>query len=91
MIRIIVLNDNRCNNKNLDYEHGLSLLIEDNNRKVLFDTGQTDIYLQNASKLGMNLDDIDTIILSHGDYDHGNGLKYFNKTNLSSRFLKKKD
>ncbi len=79
MVRITVLNDNRCSNDNLECEHGLSLLIEDKNRKILFDTGQTDIYLKNAEKLGVSLDDVEAIVLSHGDYDHGNGLKYFNK------------
>ena len=79
MVKITVLNDNRCSNNNLECEHGLSLLIENDNKKVLFDTGQTDIYLKNASILGISLDDVETIILSHGDYDHGNGLKYFNK------------
>ena len=83
MIKITVLNDNRCSNKSLECEHGLSLLIEDNNQKVLFDTGQTNIYLKNANKLGIDLNDVESIILSHGDYDHGNGLKYFNqKVNL---------
>ena len=79
MIKITVLNDNRCSNENLECEHGLSLLIEDNNKKILFDTGQTDIYLKNAHKLGLDLKDVESIVLSHGDYDHGNGLKYFNK------------
>ena len=79
MIKITVLNDNRCNDNNLECEHGLSLLIEDNDKKVLFDTGQTDIYLKNANKLGVDLNDVESIVLSHGDYDHGNGLKYFNK------------
>ena len=79
MIRITVLNDNRCNDYNLECEHGLSLLIEDNDKKVLFDTGQTDIYLKNAKKIGISLDNVESIVLSHGDYDHGNGLKYFAK------------
>ena len=79
MIKITVLNDNRCNDNNLECEHGLSLLIEDNDKKVLFDTGQTDIYLKNAKKLGIDLNDVESIVLSHGDYDHGNGLKYFDK------------
>lgn len=83
MIRITVLNDDRCNNDTLECEHGLSLFLEDGNRKVLFDTGQTDLYLKNASILGVPLDEVESIVLSHGDYDHGNGLKYFNrKVNL---------
>lgn len=83
MVKIVVLNDNRCSNKNLESEHGLSLYIEYDNEKILFDAGQSDIFLRNAIKLGINLNEIDAIILSHGDYDHGNGLKYFNvKTDL---------
>lgn len=73
------MNDNRCNDERLECEHGLSLLIDDNGKKVLFDTGQTDIYLKNAEKLGVDLGDVESIILSHGDYDHGNGLKFFDK------------
>ena len=79
MLKLTFLNDNRCNDKNLECEHGLSILIEDDNKKVLFDVGQTDIFMKNATKLGISLDDVETIVLSHGDYDHGNGLKYFTK------------
>ncbi len=83
MIKIVVLNDDRCDNEKLECEHGLSLYIEYDNIKLLFDAGQTDIFLNNAMKLGINLDDLDAIVLSHGDYDHGNGLKYLNaKTKL---------
>ena len=79
MVKITILNDNRCDDEKLECEHGLSLLIEDGDKKVLFDTGQTDIYLKNAKKLDADLSDVESIILSHGDYDHGNGLKYFGR------------
>jgi 7,8-dihydropterin-6-yl-methyl-4-(beta-D-ribofuranosyl)aminobenzene 5'-phosphate synthase len=78
MIKMIVLNDDRCVNEKLECEHGLSLYIEYDNIKLLFDTGQTDIFLSNAIKLGIDLAYLDFIILCHGDYDHGNGLKYLN-------------
>lgn len=82
MIKIVVLNDNRCNS-DFECEHGISLFIEYNGKKVLFDCGQTDIFIKNAGKLDVNLNELDAIVLSHGDYDHGNGLKYINiKTNL---------
>ena len=77
-MRITVLNDNRIEDKELKCEHGLSLIIETNDSKILFDAGQSDIFLQNAYKLEESLTDIDAIVLSHGDYDHGNGLKYLN-------------
>jgi len=79
MVKIVVLNDNRCDDDNFEFEHGISLFIECYGKKVLFDCGQTDIFMKNAEKLNIDIDNLDAIILSHGDYDHGNGLKYFNK------------
>ena len=55
-------------------EHGLSYLIETDNFKLLWDTGATDIFIKNAEKLNINLEDIKTVALSHGHWDHGNGL-----------------
>lgn len=76
MVRIVVLNDNRCDSNNFESEHGISLFIECDGKRILFDSGQTDIFIKNARKLDIDLNKIDDIILSHGDYDHGNGLKY---------------
>jgi 7,8-dihydropterin-6-yl-methyl-4-(beta-D-ribofuranosyl)aminobenzene 5'-phosphate synthase len=78
-VKITALSDNRTSNYEFECEHGLSLLIEVENKKILMDTGQSQIYKNNAIKLGINLNDVDYIVLSHGDYDHGNGLKYFDK------------
>ncbi len=63
-------------------EHGLSYLIECENNKVLWDTGHSDAFIRNAEKLNINLDDVETVVLSHGHWDHGNGLKY-----LSNKIL----
>jgi len=83
MVRIVVLNDNRCDNDNFEFEHGISLFIECYKNKVLFDCGQTDIFMKNSKNFNIDLNELDAIILSHGDYDHGNGLKYLNvKTDL---------
>ena len=57
-------------------EHGLSYLIEHDGRRILFDTGQSDLFLVNAEIMGVDINNIDMIILSHGHYDHGNGLQY---------------
>jgi len=62
-------------------EHGLSYLIEYDER-ILLDTGQTELYISNANKLGISTDSFNTIVLSHGHYDHGNGLSYLKGKNL---------
>ncbi len=79
---ISVLTDN-CAGSGFLAEHGLSYLIESMGRRVLFDTGCTDVFLRNAMQLGMDLDSqIDTLVLSHGHWDHGNGLRYLNDKKL---------
>lgn len=74
-IRITVLIENTVFNAGLKAEHGLSLWIEYGDKKILFDTGQSDLILQNARTLGIDLAQTDIIILSHGHYDHTGGLK----------------
>lgn len=58
----------------LYYEHGLSLYIEFAGKKILFDTGQTGAFADNAKKLGKSFKDIDFAIVSHGHYDHSGGV-----------------
>ncbi|MEE4115454.1 MAG: MBL fold metallo-hydrolase [Marinilabiliaceae bacterium] len=60
-------------------EHGLSYLVEYDSKKILFDTGQSELYLQNAQIMNIDLGDIDLIVLSHGHYDHGNGLRFLER------------
>lgn len=55
-------------------EPGLSFLIEADGKKILFDTGYSDLFLQNAAKMGISLLDLDMIVLSHGHLDHSGGL-----------------
>ncbi len=76
MVRIITLVENTATKAKQRAEHGLSMVIERDGERVLFDTGQTDALLHNAELLGVELSRIDKVILSHGHYDHGGGLKY---------------
>jgi 7,8-dihydropterin-6-yl-methyl-4-(beta-D-ribofuranosyl)aminobenzene 5'-phosphate synthase len=55
-------------------EPGLSFLIETEGKKILFDTGYSDLFLQNAGKMGISLLDLDMVVLSHGHLDHSGGL-----------------
>lgn len=55
-------------------EHGLSLLIEVENEKVLFDLGSTDLFQYNAKLMNINLKPIKKVVLSHSHYDHCSGF-----------------
>jgi len=57
-------------------EHGLSLFIEWGDLKVLFDTGSSALFIKNAVKMGLDIHATNYVVLSHGHYDHGNGLEY---------------
>jgi 7,8-dihydropterin-6-yl-methyl-4-(beta-D-ribofuranosyl)aminobenzene 5'-phosphate synthase len=73
-ICITILIDNTAKRDELGSEHGLSLWIEYRDRKILFDTGQSSLIVQNAEKLGIDLSQTDAVVLSHGHYDHTGGL-----------------
>lgn len=74
-MRISVLAENAAGH-NTPAEHGLSYLIEHDGKRILFDTGQSDLFLKNAGRMNISLNNPDAVILSHGHYDHGNGLEY---------------
>ena len=56
-------------------EHGLSVLIEKQDRTFLFDTGQGHTIIQNAKVLNKDLKKVSKIFLSHGHFDHTGGLE----------------
>jgi 7,8-dihydropterin-6-yl-methyl-4-(beta-D-ribofuranosyl)aminobenzene 5'-phosphate synthase len=73
-IRLTVLVENSVTTRGLKAEHGLAFLIEIGGRRVLFDTGQSELLLDNARTLGLPLEGLDAMVLSHGHYDHTGGL-----------------
>lgn len=80
-MRIVTLLENTSHNDALTAEHGLSLYIETENKRILFDAGQTDAFAHNAENLGIDLSLVDFAVLSHGHYDHGGGLSRFLELN----------
>lgn len=76
-MKIKVLSENTAARDGIGCEHGLSLYIEANGRRILFDAGQTNLFADNAAKMGVDLAAVDIAILSHGHYDHSGGLMRF--------------
>lgn len=73
----VLTDDNITISRRLLAEHGLCFYIEDDGKKILFDTGYSNIFIKNAISLGVNLLDLDYIVLSHGHYDHTWGLTHY--------------
>ncbi|OQY08279.1 MAG: hypothetical protein B6I28_04900 [Fusobacteriia bacterium 4572_132] len=86
-MKITTLVENYVTKEGLKGEHGLSFLVEKDEYKILFDTGQTGILIDNAKKLNIDLENVDYLILSHGHYDHTGGLESFLKVNSKAKII----
>jgi 7,8-dihydropterin-6-yl-methyl-4-(beta-D-ribofuranosyl)aminobenzene 5'-phosphate synthase len=84
-VTITTLVENTVNLGGLRAEHGLSFLVRAGGKKLLFDTGQSDLLLHNARKMGLALEDLDAIAFSHGHYDHTGGLEAVCQVALQAR------
>ena len=80
-MKLYTLMENTTCRPDFDAEHGLSLYIETDRHRLLFDIGQSGTFADNAEKLGVDLAAVDCAVLSHGHYDHGGGLKRFLEIN----------
>ena len=61
--------------------HGLSFYVETKKHKLLLDLGPSSQTIENAKALGIDLKEIDTVVLSHGHYDHSGGIIPFTRIN----------
>jgi 7,8-dihydropterin-6-yl-methyl-4-(beta-D-ribofuranosyl)aminobenzene 5'-phosphate synthase len=86
-MKITTLIENResITEPDLSSEWGLSLCIEFNNHSILFDTGASGAFVDNAEQLSIKVDSFDLAVLSHHHYDHGGGLKRFCELNSNAK------
>ena len=82
-----VLSDNRSSNPALETEHGLSILLQTEQHKILLDTGASDVFIRNAELVGIDLHDVDYFFISHGHSDHAGGLRYFLEQNQQAKII----
>lgn len=80
-MKIYILSDN-FSGAGFLAEHGLSYLIETQGNYLLFDTGGSDVFLKNAALMNVNIDSVKTVVLSHGHWDHANGLIHLENKKL---------
>ncbi len=77
-LRLSVLCDDKAVSEKYVPEHGVSILLElPNGHRWLFDTGATDAFLQNAQRMGISLENLNGVAISHGHHDHGGGLIFY--------------
>ncbi|MBN1330326.1 MAG: MBL fold metallo-hydrolase [Candidatus Heimdallarchaeota archaeon] len=88
-VRVLNLyNDIAPKKSGLIADHGQSFLISINKKNILFDTGSNGKYLlDNMKKLHVDPAEIDTVILSHGHYDHTGGIKALVETQPNNKSL----
>jgi 7,8-dihydropterin-6-yl-methyl-4-(beta-D-ribofuranosyl)aminobenzene 5'-phosphate synthase len=77
MLKLTCVIENTANFASEFYaEHGLSILIEYGDNKILFDTGKSPEVLEKNMKLLNGFNDLNYVILSHGHNDHTGGLSH---------------
>ena len=82
---IKTLIENTSTSDKFGYEHGLSLYIETEHEKILFDTGASSLFQQNALKMDVKINNVDILVISHGHNDHGGGLNTFLQVNKTAK------
>ena len=83
-MKITTLMENTASAECYTAEHGLSIYIETKNHIILFDSGASGAFADNAEKLGVDLGKVEMAVLSHGHYDHGGGLPRFIEKNIAA-------
>jgi len=88
-MKATILVDNIADN-NLKSEWGLSVFIEHGGKKILLDTGASDLFIRNAQKLQLDIADADYAVLSHAHFDHADGMNSFFENNHNTKFYLQK-
>jgi 7,8-dihydropterin-6-yl-methyl-4-(beta-D-ribofuranosyl)aminobenzene 5'-phosphate synthase len=88
----VLVDNNTLMDRYLLGEPGVSYLIEESDKQILFDVGYSDAFIINSYKLNINILQSDFIVLSHGHLDHTWGigplLKLYTEAKIESLLFK---
>lgn len=86
-MKITTLIENGCcaGASDLVSEWGLSLHIDFDGHSILFDTGESGAFADNAGHLSVDVNSVQVSVLSHHHFDHGGGLKRFLELNSKAK------
>ena len=73
-VKLSVLIENRTLSPQLQCENGFSAFVEAGGHCILFDTGDSGAFLQNAHAMGVDLSQTEAVVLSHAHFDHSRGF-----------------
>lgn len=87
VMKITTLIENDCSDAAADLisEWGLSLHIAFGDYSILFDTGNSGAFADNAKRLNVDISSVQAMVLSHHHFDHGGGLKRFLALNSQAK------
>ncbi len=74
-VKVTILVENTTPDPRLVGEYGFAALVEVESYRFLFDTGSKGALFVNAKTLGIDLDSIQDVVISHGHFDHTGGLE----------------
>ena len=90
--RVTVLYDAFGGGAGLTRDWGFAALVEYGGKRILFDTGNNaDVFAHNARALGIDLKNLDFVVISHRHGDHTAGLNYLLTVNPSVKIYAPKE
>lgn len=91
MMKFTFLSENKTDRPGCDAEHGLSIYIETEEMTILFDTGASNLFERNARRKHVDLRKPQALVISHGHYDHTEGVPRFCQINETAPIYIHKD
>src|SRR5438067_7654428 len=90
--RVIILYDSFGKSPSVTMDWGFAALVEYGGKRILFDTGNNaKIFEHNVKAVGVDLRNLDFVVMSHRHGDHMGGLAYLLKVNPTVKIYAPKE